>query len=253
MSSPTVYAITGANKGIGRAITAILLGRPSTTVLALVRDPTDPTSSSLAALPKCPTSAVHVICFAADTDAITPLPEGVTHIDVVIANAGASSGYKPVLATNPDDLIFDFTVNAVGALRLFKAAWPLLQKSTDVATGDNSGRGPKFILMTSSVGSIGGQQQESFPSTAYGMSKAAANWLVAKIGVEHGPQGLSVMALHPGWVKTAMGQEIADSVGVAEPPTTSEDSARACIEQINKLCKTNSGRFVAYTGDVLPW
>ncbi|TLD04003.1 hypothetical protein PgNI_11386 [Pyricularia grisea] len=242
MSSPTVYAITGANKGIGRAIVALLLNRPSTIILALVRNPTDPTSSSLTTLAKSPSSTLHVVPFDAEGDAI-PLPSGVTQIDVVVANAGASSGYKPVLETSPEDLVFDFTVNAVGPLRLFKAAWPLLQKAAS----------PRFVLMTSSVGSIAGQQQESFPSTAYGMSKAAANWLVVKIGVEHGPEGLSVMALHPGWVKTQMGQGIADSIGFAEPPTTTEDSARACVEQMDKLEKANSGRYVTYTGEVLPW
>ncbi|KAH8845663.1 hypothetical protein MCOR27_003322 [Pyricularia oryzae] len=243
MPSPTVYAITGANKGIGRAIVALLLSRPSTIILALVRNPSDPTSSSLTTLAKSPSSTIHVLPFDAEADAIA-LPSGVAHIDVVVANAGASSGYKPVLATGPEDLIFDFTVNAVGPLRLFKAAWPLLQKAP---------ASPRFVLMTSSVGSIAGQQQESFPSTAYGMSKAAANWLLVKIGVEHGPEGLSVMALHPGWVKTQMGQGIADSIGFPEPPTTTEDSARACVEQIDKLEKANSGRYVTYTGEVLPW
>lgn len=55
------------------------------------------------------------------------------------------------------------------------------------------------------------------------------------------------------WVKTQMGQGIADSIGFPEPPTTTEDSARACVEQMDKLEKANSGRYVTYTGEVLPW
>lgn len=53
------------------------------------------------------------------------------------------------------------------------------------------------MLMSSSVGSIGSLEEEGFPSTAYGMSKAAANWwgrLVWSLRIG----GLVVGVLHPG-------------------------------------------------------
>ncbi len=53
--------------------------------------------------------------------------------------------------------------------------------------------------MSSSVGSIAGQETESFPSTAYGMSKAAANWLAKKASIEFRGEGLVVGVLHPGY------------------------------------------------------
>lgn len=198
--------------GIGRGIVAILLQRPATTVLALVRDPTAETSATLPSLPAAPGSSLHLLPLDAavgkdgdDDDhngGVGRLPAlaaavGVSRVDVVIANAGGSSGYKAVLDTEPRDAVHDFAVNAVGPLRLFRAAWPLLSVGGFGAGGAAAG-GTKFVYMTSSVGSIAGQREESFPSTAYGMSKAAANWLLVKIGVEFGPRGLSVMALHPG-------------------------------------------------------
>ncbi|KAL8377181.1 hypothetical protein RB595_008047 [Gaeumannomyces hyphopodioides] len=261
MSANTVYVITGANKGIGRGIVALLLQRPATTVLALVRDPVAETSATLPSLPAAPGSALYLLPLdvAIGSDggageaarppqlaALAAAAAGVSHVDVVVANAGDSSGYKAVLDTEPADAAYDFAVNAVGPLRLFRAAWPLLSAGGGAA-------GTKFVYMTSSVGSIAGQREESFPSTAYGMSKAAANWLLVKIGVELGPQGLSVMALHPGWVKTSMGQGIADAIGFPEPPMTVDDSARSCVEQIDKLGPETSGRFVSHDGKILPW
>jgi len=134
---------------------------------------------------------------------------GITHLDVVVANAGGSSGFKDILSTvDPDkDLLYDFRVNAVLPLKLFQAVSPLLFSSS-VPAGDDgtstssSGSNPpkKWIYITSSVGSIGSLGEESFPSTAYGMSKAAGNWLARKLAVEFAGRGLLVGVVHPGLV-----------------------------------------------------
>lgn len=48
------------------------------------------------------------------------------------------------------------------------------------------------------MGSIAGLDEENFPSLAYGMSKAAANYLAKKISVDFKEQGLKVGIIHPG-------------------------------------------------------
>jgi norsolorinic acid ketoreductase len=73
------------------------------------------------------------------------------------------------------------------------------------------------------------------PTLAYGVSKAGANYFVRKVHFEH--DGIVALAVHPGWVKTANGQNFADSIGVAEPPMTLEQSvngvlAQACVSFI---------------------
>lgn len=47
MTTETTILITGADRGIGRAITTTYLSRPYHTIIALVRDPTNSTSQSL--------------------------------------------------------------------------------------------------------------------------------------------------------------------------------------------------------------
>ena len=115
--------------------------------------------------------------------------QGVTALDVVIANAGAASGWHAVLGTTPEDAAADMDVNAAGPLRLFQAAWPLLQAR---------GPGAKIVFMGSSLGSIGGLEQESLTGVGYGMAKAAVHYLAKKIAVDFKAEGLVVGILHPG-------------------------------------------------------
>lgn len=176
-----------------------LLLRPSTTVVAAVRDPSHDTSKSLSSLEKgAGSNLVLVRLDAATTDAAHDslhdrlIAEGITRLDVVIANAGTSSGFQSILDSTADDLRHDFEVNSVGTFELFKVTWPLLQKS------DGGDAKKKFVLITSSVGSIASLEEESFPGASYGMSKVAANWLAKKLHVEFKGDGLKVGIIHPG-------------------------------------------------------
>ncbi|KAL1872768.1 hypothetical protein VTK73DRAFT_1374 [Phialemonium thermophilum] len=267
MADNTVYLITGANKGIGLGLAIVLLARPSTTVIGTFRPSTAPnTPTILAALPHHPTSIA--VAFPLDEDdahissatvsarltraledAGLTEPPNEPRLDVVIANAGGATGpFADVTTTDPADALNDFAVNALGPLRLFQACWPLMVNGAGGREGQK-----KFVLITSSVGSIGCLEQESFPSTAYGMSKVAANWLARKASIEFASQGLKVGIIHPGWVKTAMGQALADAVNVKEPPMTVEDSAKRVLQLVDHLSAENSGKFVSYDGQPLPW
>lgn len=188
--------------GIGRAITSSLLLRPSTTVIATARDTAHETSQSLSALPTAPGSSLILIPFDANSPAPVLPPQeqdqgplaDIAQIDVVISNAGSSSGHHDDVTTvDPAALRADFEVNAVGPIRLFQAVWPLLSKKEAGAGGDSQ---KKFVLVTSSVGSIAGLEVEAMPGVSYGASKAAANWLAKKISVEQ--KELLVGIIHPG-------------------------------------------------------
>jgi NAD(P)-dependent dehydrogenase (short-subunit alcohol dehydrogenase family) len=122
----------------------------------------------------------------------------ITHLDVVIANAGTSSAFEGVLSsaggtgTDPGEaMLRDFEVNAVGPARLFNAVWPLLDSHRE------EGKEKKFVFISSSLGSIGALEQENLPGVSYGMSKAAANWWAKKVSVELKGR-LLVGIIHPG-------------------------------------------------------
>lgn len=57
------------------------------------------------------------------------------------------------------------TTNTVASLVLFQATWPLLQKAKE----------PKFVTVSSTVGSVGDMESWMMSAGAYGASKAALN------------------------------------------------------------------------------
>lgn len=127
--------------------------------------------------------------------------QGIDHLDVVVSNAGGSLAFRPVLEAKPDELLDDYETNVLAPLGLFQACWPLLKKSDG-----SDPRRKKFIYVSSTTGSIGVQMMEHFPSTGYGASKAAGNWLAVAIALEHKQDGLKTGIFHPGYVVSRLRQ-----------------------------------------------
>ncbi|KAL4875107.1 hypothetical protein BJY04DRAFT_202614 [Aspergillus karnatakaensis] len=248
-SENTIWVVTGANRGIGLGLVKRLLERPSTTVIATVR------SEQAAASLKAETmdnSALHIIQLDFST-AIAPetiqqtlhaTVPSLPHIDVLVCNAGYSTNMNPAITTTAEELRTCFEINTIAPLLLFQALWPLLQQSP---------RTPKVINISSSVGSIGAQ--EPFPGGGYGPSKAAKNWLTQALHLQHAESGLVVVALHPGWVQTAMGELAAREWKYDPgPPETVENSVGGILNVIDGATRESaSGKFLMYTGQELAW
>ncbi|KAL8689098.1 MAG: hypothetical protein Q9218_005146, partial [Villophora microphyllina] len=124
----------------------------------------------------------------------------ITHLDVVISNSGIAKYVGEVITTPPQELRDHFYVNTVSHLLLFQAAWPMLKEA--------KGGEPKFVIVSSSVGSIGAMEKEPVAMVSYGCSKAATNFLSRKIHFEN-----------EGWVDTDMGWDAAKKAyGLEQPP-----------------------------------
>ncbi|KAL4752593.1 hypothetical protein BDW72DRAFT_211729 [Aspergillus terricola var. indicus] len=259
--SNTVYLITGANRGLGLGLAKSLLSRPSTTVIASVRnnEAEDTLRSELVTIRPGQNSTLHIIHLSFPSDnwssvpttpseilaTLTSTAPAILHIDVFIANAGFATPMTPALSTSASDLRASFEVNTIAPLLVFQAFWPLLKKA-------QSGS-PKAIFISSSVGSIGAQ--EPFPGGAYGPSRAAGNWLTRALHLQHEADGLVAVALHPGWVKTRAGDFVAKEWGFdSGAPETVENSIKGILEVVKKASRESvGGRFVTYKGVELPW
>jgi len=110
----------------------------------------------------------------------------ITKLDLIIANAGHASSFLTARETSTSDMLQLYQINTLGPLRLFQATISLLEASDS----------PKFVLISSSVGSIGLMDDDTSPALAYGCSKVAANFLIKKIHCEH--LNLVSFAIHPG-------------------------------------------------------
>ena len=173
--------------------------RAGSTVVATVRDLEAADAKSLNSLPKAADSRLIVVKVdgKSETDAADAVrflaDQGVTKLDVVIANAGiyTLSAFSPVKDMKTSHLTEHFDVNATAVVRLFQAVLPLLEK----------GSRPVFMTLSSIIATIGGMEHtKSYPLPSYGASKAALDWLTRKIHFEH--EDIITFAVHPGYVST---------------------------------------------------
>jgi len=235
MSSKVVYLISGANRGIGYGLASALAASPNTIIFAGARDPAAQTLADLAV--KHPN--VHPVKLTSadkvDNETVIAQIEKIAgQLDVIIANAGIANHFGP-LTTTPLSAFHDhFEVNTLGPVVLFQAAHKLLLPSPTGA--------PVFAVISSGAGSIGGFLY--LRATPYGMSKAAANFLVKTLDTEH--PALVAMAIQPGWVATEMGNKGAErnGLGLSQAPVTVEDSVAGIMSRIDGATKEkSSGKF----------
>jgi norsolorinic acid ketoreductase len=111
---------------------------------------------------------------------------GINKLDTVIANAGIGKHFDLIEKTPIAEVEDHFKTNAVGPVTLYLAMRPLLLASTK----------PRFVVISTVLGSIGGQGDRKIPDVAYGMSKAAVNFFVSKL--HHEEQGIIAFPIHPG-------------------------------------------------------
>lgn len=132
-------------------------------------------------------------------------------------------------------------VNTLGPLALIQAFYPLLSASSS----------PKFLVLTSSIGTIAGMEGFPVPFFGYGLSKAAANYLVRKIAFEN-PKLVSA-AFNPGWVQTDMGTGAANAVGMSDAPLTLEESIEKLVKLFDAASLEKTGTFTGIDGLPVPW
>lgn len=155
-------------------------------------------------------------------------------IDVAVVNAGVYGPRTSHIAQPPTDAEFDLVMrtNVLAAMRLVPVLAPLLVPA----------RGT-LAFLSSRMGSI------AEASAAYGMlyrvSKAAVNMVARLAHAEYGGQGVRVLSLHPGWVRTDMGGERA--------PALPAEAAAALLAVLDRLGPDDSGLFLGPDGAVLPW
>ncbi|SCV01064.1 LAME_0G13828g1_1 [Lachancea meyersii CBS 8951] len=245
------YFISGGNRGIGFSLVKTLSSSSSNTVVASARNVAEAhelkkwaeTHSNVKIVSLDTSRAESNIAAAKETAHL--LPQG---LDVLIANAGIAKSAMPVLDCS-DELYYDhFTVNTVGPIRLLRAFKPLLdQKPTK-----------QFAVISSMAGSIDVISRVPMPLSAYGMSKAAINYLVKQLHLELSSQGYKCVAIHPGAVSSDMGKEAMESDFLKNLSgnfsfITPEESASAINENILKKMPEVAGKFMSYDSSEVAW
>ncbi len=219
--------ITGASRGIGRALAIELAGRGHD-VLALCRKPVAVTG--LAAVDRVTVRGLDVASPVALHSFATSF-DGT--IDVLVNNAGIAGGKLRENLSEADFRMADevFRVNAVAPLLLTRLL---------------AGRLAPGALVVN-VSSIMGSNAENTSGgmAIYRASKAALNSITRTLAAELGPNGVTVLAVHPGWVRTDMGG----------PSATIDTgtSARGIAQVIADADPSRNGVYLDWQGKTLPW
>ena len=155
-------------------------------------------------------------------------------LDLLVNNAGmaATPDEKRIEDIDEDDVAKVFDVNTLGPLRVLKAFVPLLRKS----------EGAKVVMISSSAGSISGQGGGR--GVPYCVSKGALNMLTKLLSFHCREDGMPIVAIHPGWVRTDMGGSGA-SLSVQE-------SVASMMQVIDELT-TDSPLYVDCKGREMSW
>ncbi|ODN88060.1 hypothetical protein L198_06808 [Cryptococcus wingfieldii CBS 7118] len=167
--------ITGANRGVGRALTKFYLEK-AWRVVAAARNPTKVSQEDKVVIVKIDSSS--------PTDAQEAVEElkskpGITHLDLVIANAASSQNSAPLVSSSVST---DLITNVSGPIALYQATRSLL-------TDEDA-----FVAITSTAGSVTGDWGPSLG--AYGATKIALNFIIRGIHIEE-PK-LKAFAINPG-------------------------------------------------------
>lgn len=215
--------ITGANRGIGLALTQQFVNRGDQ-VTAVCRTPSD-------ALNQLDVNIIEGIDIT-DSASIHNLANKLNGkpIDILVNNAGLLER-EQLGALNTQTIEAQFRVNAMG---------PLLV--TDALRG-NLTRGSKVIMITSRMGSMADNGSGAY--YGYRMSKAALNAAGVSLANDLKEAGVAVAMLHPGFVQTEMVNNAGD--------ISADTAAERLIARIDELNLSTTGQFKHSNGESLPW
>jgi dehydrogenase/reductase SDR family member 4 len=190
MLKDKVAIVTGASRGIGRAITeafvregalVVICGRKAETLEQVAREIGPPVRP--------------IVCHVGRAEQIQAMVDAVRRefgrIDVLVNNAATNVAQAPCLAL--DEGMFDkmVEVNLKSAFRLTQLVAPGMCE-----------RGAGSIINISSVSGV----RPQFEGLLYSMTKAALIMMTQSYALELGPKGVRVNCIAPGLIQTVLSE-----------------------------------------------
>jgi len=230
----TRVVITGANRGLGLALVQQYVKR-GVEVIGGCRHPAaaDALADTGAEVQALDTgSSESIAAFAKEV--------GDRPIDVLINNAGidaravgASEGERGALDLTEEQFRAVLDVNTLGPWLMLKALADSLINAKGV-----------IVNVSSQVGSIEVAHKIG-RDISYTTSKAALNMITLKESQVLQSLGVTVISLHPGWIRSEMGGPSA----TLDPDV----AATSIVDLVDGLTLDNTGSFYQWDGTIHPW
>jgi NAD(P)-dependent dehydrogenase (short-subunit alcohol dehydrogenase family) len=240
--------VVGASRGIGLAMTQILLARPGMqSVCATYR--TSDTAAELLAIEH--DRLIQLKAEVTDEASLDQLAENLrqtgTRPEVVVHCAGIlhEPGLQPeksLRQCRSDALERIFAVNSIGPLLVAKAVIPLMPKKQPT----------HFAALSAMVGSISDNRLGGW--YGYRASKAALNQLMRTLSIEcrRTHPGLCVTAIHPGTTNTGLSAPFQTNVKPGKLYSPQQSAARI-LDVVLSGQPEESGRFMNWDGKPIPF
>jgi len=227
--------ITGANRGIGLEFSK-QFAADGWRVLACSRYPEKSNVLNKLAAKYPEQITVHALDVA-NHEQINRLAQTLANksIDLLINNAGVYPGPKGSSfgEINYDAWTHAFIINTMAPLRMAEAFAPQITRSSQKT----------IVTITSKMGSVADNSRGG--SYIYRSSKSAVNMVVKSLAIDLKSIGIIAVLLHPGWVRTDMG-------GPSGLISTKQ-SVSGMRNVISQISLADSGKFIAYDGQIIPW
>ena len=220
--------ITGANRGIGLKFAEILSANNN--IYATARDITNADdlkkfdNTELLELDLLNKDSIKSFC-----SELKDIP-----LDMIINNAGIFQDEQmEETILDPELWLDEIMINAIGPVVL----------SQKLKENIMSGNDKKIIFISSQMGSIDDNYSGGY--YFYRTSKSALNSAAKSLSIDWKADGISVLMLHPGWVRTDMGGSNAK--------LDIDTSVSKMLDVINSLDISKTGAFLNYEGKKLEW
>lgn len=241
------YLIIGGIGGIGRAMVEQIIANKDHKIFATYyRNVPDIEADNLSWLP------MDVSSEASIKEGIETVSQQTAHIDWVINCVGLlhteqSQPEKALRQVETDFFMQNMQVNALAGLLIAKHIKPLLAKA------ERSHAQPAiFATISARVGSISDNQVGGWYS--YRMSKAALNMGMKNLSIEwaRSLKEVCIVVMQPGTVNTQLSAPFQSNVADGHLFSPAY-SAECLLEVLSNMSADQSGSFVDWAGESIPW
>ena len=246
--------VVGASRGVGLALaealaTGVMGQRPRRLFVTHRGDGVPEAFDDLNAAPDC--EVIALACELTSDESLSALGHALARAEASLTLTIHAAGILHEPGLHPEKALRQVTRSALQRVFEINAFAPLLLAQAVLPSIPRQ-RPSHFAALSAMVGSIGDNRIGGWYS--YRASKSALNQLLKTLAIEarRTHPGLCVTSIHPGTTDTDLSRPFQGNVPEGKLYTATQ-SARRILDVVLAGTPDESGRFMNWNGETLPW